>query len=317
MSFKILGTGSFVPQNIVTNDDLSKFLDTSDEWISERTGIRRRHICTTETAIDLAVGAAKNALQNAKISAADLDLILCATISPEYATPSLGCMVQKEIGAACPAMDINSACSGFLFALDVAAGFFARKAAKKVLVIGAERLSRIIDWKDRSTCVIFGDGAGAAVLGEGENYLASKLFTKGDNEVLFAPVREGNCPYSQIEGGHPFVHMNGQETFRFAVQTIVRDVNEILEKTQTAPEQIDWVIPHQANLRIIEAAAKRLNIPRERFCTNIEQYGNTSAASIPILLDEIHRAGKIKHGDLLLFTAFGGGLSSATSLIRY
>ncbi len=317
MSFRFLGTGSFVPERVVTNDELSQYVETSDEWIAQRVGVRQRRVCITETAADLAEQAAKNALENAGVTPRELDLILCATVSGEDIAPSIGCMVQRTLGAVCPAFDINAACPAFLYLLETAAGFFAR-GYEKILVVGAERMSRIVDWTDRSTCVIFGDGAGAAVLGKGDGYLSSKLFTAGGDEVIKIPNRIGNSPFYQRTGDlSPYIHMNGQETYKFAVRAMRRDLKEVIEKAGLREEDIDHVIPHQANYRIIDDARRKLAIPPERFHMNIDRYGNTSAASIPILLDELNRGGVLKRGDLIAFCAFGGGLSSAASVVRW
>lgn len=317
MSFKILGTGSYVPERIVTNDELSALLDTDDEWITRRIGVKQRHVCTTETTVDLACEAAVRALENGGTTPEELDLILCATISGDDASPAMACMVQNRLGATCPAMDINSACSAFIYLMDTAAGFFARGKAKKVLIIGAERMSRILDWSDRSTCVIFGDGAGAAILGEGDNYLASKLITKGGDDVIKIPYSNGKSPFCEREEPHPFVFMNGQETYKFAVNSICKDLREIIQEAGFKEEEIDHIVLHQANLRIIEAAKRRLHIPEEKYYINIQNYGNTSSASIPLVLDELNRAGRLKENDILAMCAFGGGLSSGACVLRW
>jgi len=321
MSFKILGTGRYLPENVVTNDDLAKFLDTSDEWITERTGIKERRVSINETTTDLAVGAALAALENAGVDASERDMILCSTSSGYYTTPAMACIVQQRIGATCPAMDINSACPAFLFMLDCADGYFARGRVKKMLVIGAERMSRVLDWNDRATCVIFGDGAGAVVLGEGDNYLASHIYTKGEKDIIKIPNTDSNSPfYKNVRDPideSPYVHMKGQETFKFAVTTMCRDVRKVLAETGISEEDVKYVIPHQANLRIIEAARKRLKTPSERVYANIQRYGNTSSASIPIALDELNRAGKLQAGDEIVLAAFGAGLTSAACVIRW
>ena len=317
MTFKIIGTGSYVPPLVVTNDDLSKYIDTSHEWIVQRVGVKKRHICTTETAADLAYEAAKRALENGNTRVEELDMIICATVSGEDVSPSISCMVQEKLGATCPAMDINAACSAFIYMLDTAAGYFARKKAKKALIIGAERMSRIMDWSDRSTCVIFGDGAGAMVLSEGDNYIASKLYTKGGDEVIKIPNFIGCSPFYKNEQQKPYIHMKGQETFKFAVNAMCKDITDVVAEAGLSFEEIDHVIPHQANIRIIDSAKKRLAIPEERFHSNIESYGNTSAASIPLLIDELNRAGAIKKGDILVLAAFGGGLSSGACILKW
>lgn len=318
MSFRVLGTGMYVPPKVVTNDDLSQFLDTNDAWIQQRVGVRERHISTSETAADMAAKAALAALENSGVAPEEIDLILAATVSGESISPSVSCMVQKLLGLSCMAMDINAACSAFDFLLETAAGFFARGKAKKILVIGAERMSRILDWEDRSTCVIFGDGAGAAVLGTGENYIDAVFDVKGGDDVIDIRQPVGSSPfYERGQEKKAVAHMAGQETFKFAVTAICRDCREILQRNGLTFEDIAYIVPHQANQRIIDFASRKLKVAKEKFYTNIERYGNTSSASIPIALDELNRAGKLKRGDYLLLPAFGGGLASACCLLRW
>jgi 3-oxoacyl-[acyl-carrier-protein] synthase-3 len=316
MSFTILGTGHYLPERSVSNEELAEFLDTSDEWIYKRLGIHNRRVCTTESAAFLAFRAGQAALEHSGVTPEELDLIVCATISEDCASPSMACLVQNMLGARCPAFDVSAACSGFIYALDTAAGFFARKAVRRVLVIGAERMTRLLDWTDRGTAIIFGDGAGAAVLGPGDAYLASRLCAKGGDDVLKIPQFAGECPFYTREKETPFLRMNGQETFKFAVHSMQKDLLDVISQAGLQEEDIDWVIPHQANIRIIDAARKRLRIPPERYCTNIENTGNTSAASVPILLDELWRSGKLKNGDYIAMTSFGAGLTSAACLLR-
>ena len=317
MSFRIISTGSYVPERIVTNCELEEILDTSDQWIVERTGIKARHVCTNETAEDLAIKAAQRTLESGNTSPEELDLILCATVSGPNVCPNLASVVQLGLGANCPAMDINAACSAFIFLLDTAAGFFARGDMKKILIVGAEQMSRILDWTDRTTAVIFGDGAGACLLEAGENYLASKLYTKGDRDTIKIPNKIGISPFFTGEEDKPFVQMMGQETFKFAASTMASDIREVAQTAGISESDIDHIIPHQANLRIIDAAKNRLDIPPERYVVNIDRFGNTSAASIPMALDELNSAGKIKRGDTLVLSAFGGGLASAACVIRW
>lgn len=317
MSIKIIGTGAYVPERIVTNDDLAKIVDTSDEWIMQRVGVKERHISENETAGDMAVKAAKKAMEDAKLLPQDIDLIVAATISGETFAPTVAGFVQKSIGALCPAFDINSACSGFLFALDTAVSFIERGKAKNALVIGAERLSKLIDWSDRSTCVIFGDGAGAFAITKGDGYLASKLFTDGGDEVIEIPSFGGSSPFYKSEIKSPYIFMNGQETFKFAVNRIVEDIREITANTGITIDDIDYIVPHQANIRIIEFASKRLKIPMEKFVVNIGKYGNTSSASVAIAFDELKKSGKLTKGNKIVMCAFGGGLSGATCLIEW
>lgn len=317
MNFKISGTGSAYPTSSKSNDDLSTFLDTSDEWISSRTGIKSRYVCTTETLAELASRAGKNALDLAGAEAADLDLIICATVCGDYLTPSLACLVQKELGASCPAFDVNAACSGFLYALDVAAGFFARGTAKKILVISAEAMSRLLDWTDRSTCVLFGDGAGAVLLEPGDGLLSIRITAHGNENALNIPSGTWDTPFSKLENQKAVLHMNGQDVYKFAVSSMFHDVQTVIEQAGLQQEDVDWVLPHQANLRIIATAKKQLNIPEERFCVNIERFGNTSSAGIPILMDEMNRAGKFKPGQILVLSAFGGGLTTGACVLRW
>ena len=317
MSFRIVSTGSYLPPKIVTNDELATFLDTSHEWIVERTGIKERRICVEETAATLGAEAARRALKAGNTTAEELDMILVASISGAYVSPNVACMVQAHLGATCPAMDISAACSGFVFLLDTVAGFFARGKMKKILVIGAEQLSRIVNWQDRNTAVIFGDGAGACLLEAGDNYLASKLYSRGGADVIKIPTVAGASPFFQGETEDAVIHMKGQETFKFAVNAMATDIQEVLETAGIEQQQVSYVIPHQANIRIIDTAKKRLHIPSERFAVNMDRYGNTSAASIPIVLDELNREGKLNQGDILVLSAFGGGLSSGACVLKW
>lgn len=317
MSFSILGTGSALPSHIVTNDTLSQMMDTSDEWIRTRTGIRERRICTTESITELALQAAQNALTDSGCSADELTLILCATISADYVTPSMACTLQMQLGATCPAFDINAACTGFLYALDVAAGYFARRPNQKILVVAAEAMSRLVDWQDRSTCVLFGDGAGAVVLGQGDDLLALQINAKGSIAPLYAVNGWGNSPFHETQSQSSYLHMDGQEVFRFAVTAMVQAVEQVLVEANITKEQLTWLLPHQANIRILDAAIHRLKLPPETCLTNIAVRGNLSAACVAVLLDEASRAGKIKKGDLLVITAFGGGLTTGACVLRW
>lgn len=318
MSFQITGTGSYVPERIITNDDLSKMVDTSDEWIMKRIGVRERHVSETETTADLGMRAAEKALADAGIKAEDLDLIIGSTITAETVAPGLACVVQTRLGATCPAFDVAAACSGFLFLLDIAAGYFSRGTVKKVLLVSAERLSGIVDWTDRGTCCIFGDGAGAVVLEAGDSYLNACFTTQGDEVVITIPTKKELSPFYKNEEPVPGVRMKGQETYKFAVNTMITHVRRILEQSGVSGDDIALVVPHQANYRIISEAARRMpEISSEKFCVNIDRYGNTSSASVPILLDELNRAGRIHKGDYVLLAAFGGGLSSGACLLKW
>lgn len=317
MSFKVLGTGMYVPEKVLTNDELETMVETSDEWIQKRVGISERRICTNETASDMGVEAAKAALLNSGVKAEELDVIICATISAEDVCPTVAAKVQAAIGATCPAFDVSSACSGFLFALETAYGYFAGGKVKKALVLASERLSKLVDYQDRNTCVIFGDGAGAVVLGEGENYIDSVLRTEGGDDVIKIPSYAGTSPFYTGENNAPYIYMNGQETFKFAVDSMCRDVVMIMERNGLTGDDIAWVVPHQANARIIQFAVKRLKMDQDKFFMNLSKYGNTGGASIAISLDEMNRAGMLKKGDKIILTAFGGGLSSGVCLIEW
>lgn len=316
MSFRIIGTGSAVPACRITNDDLSRLVDTNDEWITTRTGIRERPILTTESVTEIAVAAARNALENSGISPADLDYIICPTLGGDYMTPSLACVVQMELQANCPAVDVNGACSGFLYALDVADGVFARGKARYVLVLAAERLSRILDWSDRSTCVLFGDAAAAVVLEAGDALHYLEVTARG-NLCLASPFAPGSCPYTEPDTRKPGLLMKNREVYTFAVSTICSSLKKAAEETGIPMEETDYFFLHQANLRIIETARKKLGLPEEKFPVNIQKYGNTSSASIPLLLDEWNRAGKLKKGQHLVLCAFGAGLTTGLAALDW
>ena len=316
MSFSVSGTGSAYPALALTNDALSNMIDTSDEWISTRTGIRQRHVLKEESLADLAVTAGEQALLDAGVEAAELDLIICSTLRGDFITPSLSCIVEKRLGACCPAYDVNAACSGFIYALDVADGYFARKKAKKVLVIAAEAMSKLVDWQDRSTCVLFGDGAGAVVLTEGEDLLSIKLSANGDTDVMAIPNVAGNFP-DAAGGADPYLTMKGQEVFKFAVSSMCRDIAEVIGEAGLSKDDISYVLPHQANMRIIDAARSRLKIAPERILANIERFGNTSSASIPLLLDQMNREGRFQKGDILALSAFGTGFTTGACILRW
>lgn len=318
MAFYVMGTGSALPAKVVTNNDLSQFLETDDEWISTRTGIKSRPVCTTETTSDLAEAAALSALSNAGLSASDLDLIICTTVSADDLTPSCAAVVQERIGASCPAFDVNAACAGFIYALDVADGYFARNRAQHILIVSAEMMSRVADWTDRATCVLFGDGAAATVLANGgESPLFTKLTTRGDHEVLYAPSVAGNSPFCANEPQEPFLHMKGREVFKFAVTSICNDVLQMCEETGVGLERIDHFVFHQANKRILDAAVDRLGIDRSKVAYTIEHTGNVSSACVPLTLDRLNRDGRLKEGELVCCSGFGAGLVVATTLLKW
>ncbi len=317
MSFKIVGTGMYVPSKVVTNDDLAQIVETSDEWIAKRVGVRERRISETEFTSDMGYKAAQAALDDCGCSPEDIDLILAATVSAETVSPSLACMVQHKLGATCPALEINAACSAFLFLLETAAAYFALRSYKKILVVGAERISGILDWADRSTCVIFGDGAGAAVLERGNGYLDAVYHVKGGDDVIKIPHFTGCSPFFKEEQDSPYIHMQGQETFQYAVTSLCEDVTILLERNNLTIDDIAFVIPHQANKRIVDFARKRLHMPEEKMVVNIEKYGNTSSASVPIALHELAKSGRLNRGDKIILCAFGGGLADAACLIEW
>ncbi|MCL2847415.1 MAG: ketoacyl-ACP synthase III [Firmicutes bacterium] len=315
--FQILGTGSSLPKLKVTNDDLAKKMDTSDEWIVSKTGIKSRNILSDETITDLAVEASIKAIKDAKVDVSEIDLIVSATLVGDTITPSMSCLIAEKLGVSCPAFDINAACSGFVYALDVVAGYFARKKVKKVLVLGAERLSHHIDWSDRATCVLFGDGAGAVVLGEGDNLRSIRLTTQPGKANLYEDFRGGDSPFSTREFPVQHIKMNGQEVYKFAVNAIVNDIKFVLDDAKITQEKVSHFLLHQANIRIIDAAIHSLKIPKEKFHNTIDHTGNLSAASIPVLLDEINKAGKLKRGDLIAICAFGAGLTTGAMLMEW
>jgi len=320
MRAKIIGTGSFLPEKIATNDYLSTIVETDDAWISSRTGIKQRHLVSDETTVSMAANAATAALKDANIKPQDIELIIVATVSPDHLVPSTACMVQKELGASrAAAFDINAACSGFLFALNMADSFFQSGMYKNALLIGVETLSKIVDWTDRSTCVLFGDGAGAVVVSAAQEGLISSVqYSDGTGgEYLICENRTNNNPYVETSTKLGHLHMNGQEVFKFAVRKVPECIFEVLDKANLKPSDIDCYILHQANYRIIQSIAKKLDLPMEKFPSNVDRCGNTSAASIPVLLDETKKQGKIKPGDLILLAGFGAGLTWGSAILKW
>ena len=318
---RIAGTGSSLPERVISNAELAAKVDTSDEWIAERTGIRQRHIAAEgQTTGDLAFAAATAALQAAGVEAKEIDLIVVGTTTPDLVFPSTACLVQHRLGAnGCAAFDVNAACSGFIYALTVANQFIRAGTVKTALVIGAETLSRFLDWSDRATCVLFGDGAGAVVLKAADEpgILSSHIHADGGyKELLWNPV--GISAGFKDEPNHGLrVIMQGRDVFKVAVKTLDRVVEETLEANNLDRHQLDWLIPHQANLRIIEATAKRLDMPMDRVIVTVDKHANTSAASVPLALDYAVRSGKVQRGQLLLLEAFGGGFTWGSALLRY
>ncbi len=319
---RIAGTGSDLPERVLTNDELARKVDTSDEWIRSRTGIRQRHVAAAgETTSDLAYRAALRALEAAGTDASELDMIIVGTTTPDLIFPSTACLVQHKLGVAgCPAFDVNAACSGFIFALSIGDRFIRSGTAKTVLVIGAETLTRMLDWSDRGTCVLFGDGAGAVVLKADADtgILSTHLHADGSKkELLWNPVGVSVGFKPDEENAGVRVLMAGNEVFKHAVKALDAVVDEALESNGLDHGALDWLVPHQANLRIIEATAKRLAMPMDRVIVTIDRHGNTSSASVPLALDEAVRSGRIERGQLLLLEAFGGGFTWGSALLRY
>ncbi len=319
---RIAGTGSYLPEKVLTNHDLEKLVDTNDEWIASRTGIRERHIAADgQTTGDLAFEAAKRALEAADVAADEIDLIVLGTTTPDLIFPSTACLLQHRLGAdGCMAFDVNAACSGFMYALGIADKFIRSGQNKTALVVGSETLSRMLDWTDRGTCVLFGDGAGAVVLKacDEPGVISTHLHADGGyKDLLWNPVgvSVGFKPDEPNAGVR--VLMSGSEVFKVAVKTLDRVVDETLEANGLDKHAIDWLIPHQANLRIIQATAKRLDMPMDRVVVTVDRHGNTSSGSVPLALDEAVRSGKIKRGQLLLLEAFGGGFTWGSALLRY
>lgn len=325
MKAKIVSTGSYVPEKILTNFDLEKMVDTSDEWITERTGIKERRIAAPEQATsDLAYEASIKALKKANLKPEDIDLIVVATVTPDMLVPSAACILQMKLGATgAVAFDINGACTGFIYALSVAEKFIKTGASKRALVVGAETLSRFTDWTDRSICVLLADGAGAVVLEATEDNSGIQvidIFSDGTMwDFIHMPAGGSKMPVTEdvIKQRLNFIKMRGNETFKVAVKTLEDVVDATLKKAGMNSSELALLVPHQANIRIIQAMAKRLDLPMQKVMVNIDKYGNTSAASIPIALDEANEEGRIKRGDYIMLAAFGAGLTWGAALIKW
>lgn len=326
-SIVIKGTGKYVPEKTVTNDDLSKIVDTSDEWIFGRSGIKRRRIAADgETTSDMALKASKAAIESAGLTPHDIDLVIVTTVNPDMLFPSTACILQAKLGIRnnIPCFDLEAACSGFVYGMEVATSMMASGRYKNALVVSSEKMSSMLDWKDRSTCVLFGDGSGAVVLAasgeENAGILGNVLGADGsDTAMLCMPAGGSAIPPSErtVREGLHYLKMDGREVFKHAVRIMQEKALEVLDLCGVSAEDVSLLIPHQANTRIIETVAKRLKIPSEKVYVNIENYGNTSSASIPIALDEVVRGGKVKKGDLVLLVAFGAGLTWGATLIRF
>ncbi len=320
MAVRIIGTGSYLPEKNVTNDELAKYVDTSDEWISTRTGIRSRHIAVDDSTTSMASKAATSALEMAGKSVEDVELIIVATVTPDYFTPSVACQVQAAIGADnAIAFDVNAACSGFVFALNIAKMYIETGFVKNALVVGAETISKILDWNDRTTCVLFGDGAGAAYVEESDkgiiNVVQGSIGKKG--MVLNCAARRTDNLFTEEEQIYDYLYMDGQEVYKFAVRHCPKCLLEALEGAGMSSEDVDYFVLHQANIRIIESVAKRLKAPMEKFPMTLGYTGNMSAASVPVMLDDLVRNGKLKRGDKIAMSAFGAGLTYGALVMEW
>jgi 3-oxoacyl-[acyl-carrier-protein] synthase-3 len=318
---RIAGTGGYLPERVVTNKELEKMVDTTDKWIRERSGIKRRHIAADdEKTSDMAVIATNRAIEAAGMDVSDIDLIIVATTTPDKVFPSTACIVQRQLGLkTVPAFDVHAACSGFIYALDIANRFIVTGGARNALIIGSETYSRILDWTDRSTCVLFGDGAGAVILSASNEagVISTHIHSDGEFEELLHVPAGISSGYDVVRQEAAFIHMKGSEVFRKAVSTLGLIARETLTGNNIKQEDIAWLVPHQANLRIITAAAKKLGLPMERVIVTVDEHANTSSASVPLALDVAIRDGRIKRGELLLFEAFGAGFTWGSALVRY
>lgn len=318
---RIVGTGSYLPEKVLTNHDLEKMVDTSDEWIRERTGIVKRHIAAPdETTCDLAEHAARRAMEAAGVGPDDIDLIVVATTTADQIFPSTACLLQQRLDIhGCAAFDVQAVCTGFVYAMGVADNFIRAGSTKRALVVGAETLSRIIDWTDRTTCVLFGDGAGAVVLEASDQpgVISSHLHADGAYESLLRVPAGISKGYELVQEGGAYMEMRGGEVFKMAVTTLGRIVDETLATNQLKKSDVDWLIPHQANIRIIKATAKKLRMSMDRVVVTVDEHGNTSAASVPMALDVAVRDGRISRGETLLMEAFGGGFTWGSVLLKY
>jgi 3-oxoacyl-[acyl-carrier-protein] synthase-3 len=317
---RISGTGSVLPEKILTNADLEKMVDTSDEWITDRTGIKKRHIVVDETTCDIAETASRRAIEAAGIKPQDIDLIVVATTTPDRVFPSTACLLQERLDIhGCPAFDVQAVCTGFVYALGVADMFVTTGKAKHALVVGAETLSKITDWTDRTTCVLFGDGAGAVVLSASDEpgILSTHLHADGQYKELLTVPAGISENYEKLKAGEAYMEMKGNEVFKMAVNTLGRIVDETLAANNMQKSDVDWLVPHQANIRIIVATARKLNMSMDHVVVTVDETGNTSAASIPLALDMAVRDGRIERGQTLMLEAFGGGFTWGSALLKY
>jgi len=314
---KIIGTGSALPEKVVTNEMLAGFLDTSDEWITTRTGIHTRRLLSTEKLRDLAFKAAKAALESSGLRPEDIDYLICSNVANSYVSPSLGSIVLGQLGCCCPTFDMNGACAGLVYSLDVADAFLKSKDVNNILIVAAEEPSRFCSWHDRATCVLFGDGASALVVTKGEGFVDFRVTGKTHTDVMYYKRAMEPTPFDRVEEKTMPLVMEGREVFRLAVEASMEDVDVLLERNGMTGAEIDMFLLHQANKRIIECIREHLGQPKEKFPTNIQNYGNTSSASIGILMDELSRAGKLKDGATLMLSAFGGGFVTGAAILKW
>lgn len=314
---KIIGTGSALPAKAVTNEMLAGFLDTSDEWITTRTGIRTRRLLSTETLRDLALKAARAALDSSGLRPEDIDYLICSNVANSYVSPSLGSIILGPLGCCCPTFDMNGACAGLVYSLDVADAFLKSKDVKNILIVAAEEPSRFCSWHDRATCVLFGDGASALVVTQGEGFRDFRLTGKTHTDVMYYKRAMEPTPFDRVEEKTMPLVMEGREVFRLAVEASMEDVDVLLARNGMTGADIDLFLLHQANKRIIECIREHLGQPKEKFPTNIQNYGNTSSASIGILMDELSRQGKLKDGATLMLSAFGGGFVTGAAILKW
>ena len=313
---QILGAGKFLPKRILSNKDLEAIVDTTDEWIVKRTGIRERRVVTDESVAHMAIEASILAMKNASCLPQDIDLVVCSTIGGDFIVPSVSCLVAGHFGLTVPAMDVNAACSGFLYALDVVVSYLNSGRANKVLLIGVDNLSRFVDYGNRNTCVLFGDGAGAVVVTRGQQLKSIRLTSKGGGDLMNIPNSEGNAPFMHKYFLKPYLYMDGPEVYKFATKALEDEVRTVLKMASFELSQVDWLLPHQANFRIIETATKSLGIDLKKVLSNIVDCGNTSSACLPSLLCDAYADNKLRLGDIVVMCTFGGGLTTGAAVLQ-
>jgi len=314
---KIIGTGSALPEKVVTNDMLAGFLDTSDSWITSRTGIQTRHLMSNESLVDLALVAARNAIESSGLKPDDIDYLICSNVASSYVSPSLGSILLAPLGCKCPCFDLNGACAGLVYSLDIADSFIRTNRARNILIVAAEEPSRFCNWHERETSVLFGDGASALMVTEGEGFIDFRLTGDTHTDILYYKRSLEATPYDRLEEKTTPLVMHGREVFRLAVTSCIEDIDLILGKNGMTGEDIDLYLIHQANMRIIESIREHLGQPKEKFPTNLQKYGNTSSASIGILIDELSRAGELRDGATLMLSAFGGGFVTGAAILKW